>query len=398
MIQKLFPLVFILFIFCYLVYLTTCNFLGVSPFGRIYRIYVGTVGIICMVTSYFALRSKDINLLPLLLSLLGFAIVFFATTIFYSKINPLYYSHMLRWGASCIPAVFLGLSFVYFEDKKRIIQYLPLLLLIITPFVAFASLRGAKLYGQYKDEESGLNYQVISYYMAYFFSLSAYYLFISKDRISSKWLSLVLYVTLATEGIVCSVSGGRGGFVLLIISNLFFVYMIYKVGNINKGWFSTIIVTSCLLFVAIATYFDLWSYKGFYRVTHPFAQQVGRTNDWQEVLTYFHQSPIIGNGLGSDFMTWGFYSHNIFVDFLAETGVVGFILFTSIIIWIVKTIVKQCFIDEYYVFIMCVGLYGLVMDLFSGYWISTYQIWMLMGVAYGIRLWNKQKIDSFITD
>lgn len=47
---------------------------------------------------------------------------------------------------------------------------------------------------------------------------------------------------------------------------------------------------------------------------------------------------------------------------------------------------------------MCVGLYGLVMVIFSGYWISTYQIWMLMGVAYGIRLWNKQRVDAFITE
>lgn len=398
MIQRIFPIVFILFIFCDPIYLTTCNFSGVSPFASIYRIYVGTVGIISMVTSYFALRNKCVNLLPLFLSLIGFAILFFATTIFYIRINPFYYSHMLRWGASCIPALFLGLSFVYFEEKKRIINYLPILLIAITPFVAFASLRGAKMHGQYVDAESGLNYQVISYYMAYFFSLSAYYIFISKDRISSKLLSLVLYVILASEAIVCSVSGGRGGFVLLIINILFFVYMIYKRGNINKGLFTTILIVSCLLFVAIATYFDLWSYKGFYRVTHPLAQNAGRKDDWQEVLTYFYQSPIIGNGLGSDFMTWGFYSHNIFVDFLAETGVLGFVLFTTLLFWIVRTILKQCFIDEYYIFIMCIGFYGLVMVLFSGYWISMYQIWMLMGVAYGLRLWNKQRVDSFIAE
>ena len=102
--------------------------------------------------------------------------------------------------------------------------------------------------------------------------------------------------------------------------------------------------------------------------------------------------------LGSDFMTWGFYSHNIFVDFLAETGIIGFVLFVTLFIWIVKTLLKQCFIDEYYIFIMCIGLYGLVMVLFSGYWISMYQIWMLMGVAYGLRLWNKQRLDSFIEE
>ena len=390
MIQRIFPIVFILFILCNPAYLTTCYLFGIPPYGSIFRIYIGTVGVIAMVTSYFALRGKDINILPLLLSLIGFSILFFSTTIFYLKVSPFYYSHMLRWGASCIPALFLGLSFVYYEEKKKIIKYIPISLLILTPFVAFASFRSAKLHGQYVDAETGLNYQEISYYMAFFFSLSCYYLFIVKDRISSKLLSFVLYVLLITEGIVCSVSGGRGGFVLLIVNVLFFIYMIYKRGNINKGWFTIILVASCLLFIAIAIYFDLWSYEGFYRVTHPFAQNTGRTDDWQEVLTYFYQSPIIGNGLGSDFMTWGFYSHNIFVDFLAETGIVGFSILFSILIWMYWKVFKHCFIREEYFIIMCVGVYGIVHNCFSGYWISTYQIWMMLGVSYGIRMLNNK--------
>ena len=112
MIQRIFPIVFILFILCNPAYLTTCYLFGIPPYGSIVRIYIGTVGVIAMVTSYFALRGKDINILPLLLSLIGFSILFFSTTIFYLKVSPFYYSHMHRLGTSCIPALFLKLNFI----------------------------------------------------------------------------------------------------------------------------------------------------------------------------------------------------------------------------------------------------------------------------------------------
>ena len=142
-------------------------------------------------------------------------------------------------------------------------------------------------------------------------------------------------------------------------------------------------------------YFDLSNCAGFKRVIHPLAQNTGRKDDWIEVLRFFLDSPVYGNGLGSDFYTWGFYSHNIIVDFLAETCIIGLCFFCYVFYWMTKSIYQQTQSNDFYVYVMIIVLYGLVMNCFSGYWISTWQNWFAFGVAFGIRCQNKIDYDLY---
>ena len=46
-----------------------------------------------------------------------------------------------------------------------------------------------------------------------------------------------------------------------------------------------------------------------------------------------------------------------------------------------RAVFRNVFTNEIFIIICIVGIYGLVMNSFSGYWISTYSHWMILGVA-----------------
>ena len=67
---------------------------------------------------------------------------------------------------------------------------------------------------------------------------------------------------------------------------------------------------------------------------------------WKIAMNKFMTSPILGVGydvIYHDRHDWSFYGHphSIFVQFLTETGVVGFILFLMFIGWTVKIILLK---------------------------------------------------------
>lgn len=387
--RRIFPLIFTLFVFVDPIFPLGTYFLGFERDGLLYKLYLSTMSAIMVLAYYFCNRNKKIDYIMLFLYLIIFGVLYYATSLYYGMPNKNHSGHLLRWGVSCVPAVLMGITLSYYKEKCKIIKYLPFAVIILVPVIAFASLRGAREYGQFVDEKSGLSYQLISYYMAQLFAISCYYLFIATNKYYFKILNIVMYVMMAVAGTICVISGGRGGFVLLCVYILFLLYIIYRNGTISKSKLFTLIGVSAILFLILANYYDLWNYAGFKRVINPLAQNTGRKDDWMEVLTYFFNSPIYGNGLGSDYYTWGFYSHNIIVDFLAETGIIGFCFFCYIFFWMEKSIFKQTKSNDFFVFIMIITIYGLVMNCFSGYWISTWQNWFAFGVAFGLRCQRK---------
>lgn len=388
--QKIFPLIFTFCVFVDPIFPLATYFFGIARDGVLYKLYLGTMALIMVLTYYFCNRGKRIDYITLFIYLLLFGFLYYATSLYYGIPNKYYTGHFLRWGASCVPALLMGVTISFYREREKIISYLPVAIITFVPVIAFISLKGARKFGQFVDEQSGLSYQLISYYMAQFFAISCYYLFISSDKRQFKILNWVMFVMMAIAGVICVISGGRGGFVLLCVYIVFLLHIINRNGTISKSNLFVLIFVSAILFVVLADYFDLWNYAGFKRVIHPMAQNTGRKDDWMEVLGYFFSSPLYGNGLGSDYYTWGFYSHNIIVDFLAETGLIGLVFFCGVFYWMEKSIYKQIKSNDFYVFIMIITLYGLVMNCFSGYWISTWQNWFAFGVAFGLRCQKNQ--------
>jgi len=62
----------------------------------------------------------------------------------------------------------------------------------------------------------------------------------------------------------------------------------------------------------------------------------GRVNLWKETITLFLRHPVVGSGAGILFTTIGSEAHQTFLSILAETGLIGFLLFTCILAIVVN--------------------------------------------------------------
>ena len=381
--KKIFPLLFTLFLFLDPLYMALCSFWRIKNEGSILKLYLVIVSCISMF-SYFFVAKKKIRHFPLFVGLILFAMLYYSTSIIYGYDNDLYMGQLLRWGAQCVPAVLMGVIFAQYNEKDKLLNYIPYCIVILTPFIAGIALANSSNYGQYTDDVSGLNYQLIAYYMAVFFGISGSLSLFSKK--SSKMLKYCMFCLMTFQAVVCMTSGGRGGFVLLIVNIIFISFVLIKRKKISYRQILLIYTLCFVLIVIIGNYYNIWDSAGFQRVINPIAQQTGRKDDWLEVLTYFEESPIFGNGLGSDFYTWGFYSHNILVDFLAETGVIGTIILCHVFFKMEKTIMSRALYQDVFICISFFALYGIVMNCFSGYWITTYYNWLIFGIYYGQKI------------
>lgn len=391
MIDKLFPLWFVIIVFIEPFFLVTSYYLGTGLDGAIFKAYLGGSAIISLLF-YYKLTNRTIKSIDnkLLLIFIIFGMLYYLTSVVYGYENNFHTGHFLRWGAQCVPATLMGLTISRYRCSEKVNTYIPYIVVILTPFIATASLRGAHDEGQYVDESSGLTYQAISYYMAILFGTTAYYLFFASTKIKSRLLDIILYANLIIQAAICAMSGGRGGFILLCIEIPFLLYIAFKKRQISKNKIILMSIISISIFVSLANWLNLWDSGGFQRVINPFSQQVGRKDDWEEVIVYFWESPLFGNGLGSNFYTWGFYSHNIFVDFLAECGIVGFIILTTIFFKVEKNILQSVYNNNINVFFAIFAIYGLVYNMFSGYWVSSYPNWLVLGIVWG-NLHNMKK-------
>ena len=382
--KNLFPLWFIIIVFAQPLFLVTCYQLGIAPEGVTFKIYLGGSAIISLLF-YSLCTNKKVKSIDnkLLFVYIIFGMLYYFTSVKYGYANMFHTGHLLRWGAQCVPATLMGLTISRYKNPEKINIYIPFAVIILTPFIASASLRGGHDVGQYVDEASGLNYQVISYYMAILFGTTSYYLFFATEKIKSKLLNYLMYANLIIQVGICAMSGGRGGFILLCIEIIYLIYMAFKKRQISRNKIILMLITSISAFLILASWLNLWSSSGFQRVINPLGQQTGRKDDWEEVITYFLDSPFWGNGFGSDFYTWGFYSHNIIVDFLAEGGAIGCLILITIFYKVEKHIFKSAFKDNLNIFFAIFALYGLILNMFSGYWISTYPNWLIFGITWG---------------
>lgn len=384
MLRKFFPYYFICFLFIDNLFPFICFYLDIPREGSLFRAYIGSFGVMSTLFYLGCYRGNKIKCYPLFIGLLLFGCLYLLTSTFYDYSNKYYFGQFLRWGASCVPATLMGLCIVYDQNRAKIDKSLPFILFIFTPFVALSSLKGSQMYGQFSDDEAGLNYQLIAYMMALFFAISLYCLVFAPHLIKNRIIRLGLWACLGVDAFICLTAGGRGGVILFGVYIFIFAWLLRAKGIVSTVKLIKIIIIAALLFLVVAEISNIWEYAGFQRAIHPLNQQVGRKDDWQEVLSYYYKSPIFGNGLGSDFYTWGFYSHNIFVDFLAETGLIGFVILSSIFIWIFRQFYLAIRRDNFYVLLFLFFINGFVMNCFSGYWISAWQNWFALGIAYGL--------------
>lgn len=295
-----------------------------------------------------------------------------------SKMGDLFIGVFLRWGADCLPGCLLGISLAKLNDFSVIHKVLPFEAFILTPLMAYTTIFGALQEGLH-IAQGGFDYQNMAYYMAFLFCVSFYYAFIHKGQISIL-TKAILIIFAAIQLVSCFMAGGRGGVVLLVVYLAYLGYLFLSKTNISiiKLVISAI---ACVLIVQyIADSVGLMDSEGFSR-SSGLLQDDDRILMWKSIWHFIEDNNYIGYGFGGDYFTYGFYTHNIIIDFILETGILGAICMIIIFYKMTRRLYYMTFYDDIYIVIFLFYLYGLIMNMFSGYWINTPSHWVVLGLT-----------------
>lgn len=355
-------------------------------------IFIAIASLALLVVNGNRFIRKKIVIIALIIFFLS--ILFLITETMYGE-NALFRSELRAYYAVSVNIILILLlitQYKIYELSLRMIFVLEIVLTIVITLVIFRA-NGITTGGLLQDS-SGFLYQNTSYYAAYAFGMG---LFLQSERkfnsIQKFNIFYLLNIFLSLfQFVLCLLSGGRGGVALAVV--LLFYYI-----TVHKGIRSVLYIIAIVFFVYLSipillnflnSYLDV-NAIGLERVLESFANGINDSNRQKLrslAWSFFLESPVFGHGIGSIFYFIGTYSHNLFTDMLAETGVIGFILFCLILIGTLHNAKKLFCCGSLYRFLLMTFLCGFTMCLFSGYvWVNQ-QIWLPISASYILLLDN----------
>ena len=351
----------------------------VSESGMLQYVFIAIfVGAIVLLVRDKRVKGYDNSkiLFPMLLIL----VLYFLSSAFYGTPPPRYYSSILRYGSACVGSAIIGMYIAKHPCFNEIDTLLPYFVLPFGFIIGTVGLQAARM-GEILKDDSGLNYHTVSYYMSEMYAYSTYYVFFSSVQTTLsakllKWLMIGMMFFCVT---VCLLSGGRGAFVFIIAVTFLLIYMLCKTGRMTILQVSSLIFVGLVVFSIFAVKFDIFNSVGFNRVANHLMDDDIRDSLREKALDIFLTSPVFGHGIGSIWLTLGFYSHNMFVDLLVEGGVILLFIVCRVLFIMGKRLLFLARTDYSYVFFILVMSKSVVSTMFSGYWIGTYQLWMIFG-------------------
>jgi len=394
--EKLFQIFFCVFIFWQPLLFSLLGESGTNLDGGIMRMVL--VGI--FVTSwmfYFSFSPRSINEKKMLLILALFGVAYYSTHYFYTNVpaDALsgYHGQMLRWGADCTSACALGMTLPKVKNFNLIHKILPLESIALTPFMLNAIISSAADEGQY-IVTGGLNYQLLAYYMAILFCFSLYYSFVYQKK-QSIVIKAAAIVTMLVQAVACCMSGGRGGVVLLVIYVIYMSYFMLKRHIVSKGKLISVALASIIGFLIVANKLDMWSSSGFDRSSN-LVNDDDRLLMWESIWHYVSDNNYMPYGLGGDYFTFGFYTHNTILDWCIELGVIGAFVMCIIYLKTYISIFRLSKYNEIFVIAMIIAINAVVMNMFSGYWITTPGMWLAFGIVMKSSNYDRWHIKRVI--
>lgn len=176
-----------------------------------------------------------------------------------------------------------------------------------------------------------LNINYVSYCLVTGLAIGAALLVLIKHKAHTRLLTLILI--LLTIGVF--VSGTRGSIISIITLLVAYIYIKFREYPIRVVFMllSSIILGFILFSVTPSIIFSAILDDGSDDLTN------GRSYLWKLAISYISESPIFGNGIDSfiNKNPEGIRVHNVFLSILVEFGIIGLLLYTSVIFSIMFT-------------------------------------------------------------
>ena len=296
-------------------------------------------------------------------------------------------TYMMLYGALCIPAAYVGMRLAKGGYERRVLQFLPYFLLFtflaIGRVVIFRAVDGGMLG---RAEGDVTTYQGASYAMSFCCAYCLFWLFFADQKrgVMGKIMYCFILVMVFVSGIGCIVGGGRGAFLHLICSTAYIIYRVLsrnERGNKFGKYF--LLGAGAIVMVYLSIHFNIFESAGATRVANNLTSDAAREYARKVAIDSFLRSPIFGHGLGSVWWEYGFYTHNVLLDFLVETGLIGAIILVITVCTMLRRLMRDSKTNSFDMFILLVLLAMLVEHTFSGYWFASSNSFLVWGYVYG---------------
>lgn len=375
-----------------------------------YAVYTLTIFIL-IITKYINDTKKDSYLRKtemICIVSMGLIIILYMCTILkYGYIESSLITRLQAFIAYSLTSIIAGISIIknnkfneFYMNTKRINIYMQIIFIIIAlPKIIIQRVNPSEIL-------QASNNQSVGYMCTLFITLNLYYLVLDNEKIVGKKYirNKILYFILNIINILILLyTGARGAFIASIVSCICII-IIYIISQHIK--IIDILIYILILFVsAILIYImmnldiiqnglnRIFSFIDIDTLSINMQGTSGRDILYDRTLDAIKDSPILGEGMGAYLYELGFYPHNIILQVLYETGIIGFAIFSMINVNLLYRLLKKVRYDNRYTIVLIIFLNTFINLLFSGEYTIHGEFWFVLGVISMLKENRKQKYN-----
>ncbi|MFH0726539.1 MAG: O-antigen ligase family protein [Pseudomonadota bacterium] len=205
---------------------------------------------------------------------------------------------------------------------------------------------------------------------------------------------LFIYTTIMISFVPFFLGASRGS--ILALSFPFVFYLFFAQGIKKRAHIIISMGVLCIFLIISTAYFGSGVFFRFANISHDIessSSSAGRLEIWRYSLIQFINNPVFGNSLNCTKVN--FHPHNILLEVLITTGIIGFIpffLFLCSIFTKMKVIVKQ---HSEYFWICVIFLQAFTQNMFSGGIYSAGWLAIGGGLILGVNIRDRVKNENF---
>lgn len=350
------------------------------------RIYIYATAIFSLLSLAFGLRSlissRFINKTRLFFLILPLII-----TVIYIFENPntdFAFQTYLIFISIVSPMIVIGLDLARSKSLNQLYNPLFFVFIIITLGCVriLPQLTSIRL-----NDFTGGGTQQLSYIFSFAFMIGLIVI-TNSERIKSWYFNLAILISLITLFFGVLLAGGRGAFLVILISIVIFTFKFFKKKNLSI--LLTVIISIYLIFNYLM---DKLGVRFLESTTRIFAyidssgiNMDGTSNRgmfYEKALNLFSENMLFGHGIFRYTTKAGeFYAHNIFLDILVQGGIILMILFLFLMFSFFNKLRKILKYDSNSNLILIFVIYSFTQLLFTGIYLQDPFFWFSLAYVF----------------
>jgi O-antigen ligase len=227
------------------------------------------------------------------------------------------------------------------------------------------------------EDDGFLSPLILSYNSIMIIGVFSYYLVYNKV---SFYLKTIILISILISTVPFFLGASRGALVAIALPLL--ISFIFQPNYKVKGKFLFVIIAGFLLVFILNSYFNSGLLDRFFILEEDITDESNsaiRLYIWQKSFEQFQMFPFLGDKLAVN--GWKNYPHNVILEVLQTTGIIGFIPFMILLIKVFKQAIKILKLNPSFAWISVIFFQAFVQNMFSGNLYTAAWLWASMALV-----------------